>query len=376
MINISKLTTFLNYYQSKQTKIAYKWAIKNFFNTVYEEDIPLEEKVEKYFLEKRDHKEDLNNFLTKINGKPPKSVRLMLSTIKTFLIENDVELPEKFWRRVGRRVKGNRAVTLDEVPDNQKLRKIFTHMTAKGKTLYLILASSGMRIGEILQIKIKDVVFNQPTKINICSEYTKTGNPRISFISSEATEALQEWLKIRDQSLEASVKRTKHGSKDINSKKLFPFADTTARFIWNSALRKSGLYETDEVTNRKLLHPHTLRKFFRSRMATVIPVDIVEALMGHKGYLTEAYRRYSQKDLEEKYLEAEPTVTIFREMGDVTKLKKQVDKENAFLRNMVFDVQSKMKTLEKETDNKLQKASLKIQAVMDELNKLKKDLHE
>ncbi|RJS77624.1 hypothetical protein CW667_02880 [Candidatus Bathyarchaeota archaeon] len=26
-------------------------------------------------------------------------------------------------------------------------------------------------------------------------------------------------------------------------------------------------------------------------MATVVPIDVVEALMGHKGYLTEVYRR-------------------------------------------------------------------------------------
>ena len=30
-----------------------------------------------------------------------------------------------------------------------------------------------------------------------------------------------------------------------------------------------------------------LRKFFRTRLGAVIPVDVVEALMGHEGYLTE-----------------------------------------------------------------------------------------
>ena len=74
-----------------------------------------------------------------------------------------------------------------------------------------------------------------------------------------------------------------------------------------------------------------------------------------------------QKNLEEKYLQAEPTVTIFREMGEVTKLKKQVEKENATLRNMVFDLQTKMKTQEKETANKLQQ-------IMEEINQIKKEL--
>jgi len=52
-------------------------------------------------------------------------------------------------------------------------------------------------------------------------------------------------------------------------------------------LEKSKFGEKDKTTNRHKLHPHVLRKFFRTRMGTVIKVDIVEALMGHEGYLTE-----------------------------------------------------------------------------------------
>jgi integrase len=50
---------------------------------------------------------------------------------------------------------------------------------------------------------------------------------------------------------------------------------------------------------------HGLRKFFRSQLALSCPVDIVEALMGHEGYLTDAYRRYSRKQMAEYYLKAE-----------------------------------------------------------------------
>jgi hypothetical protein len=36
-------------------------------------------------------------------------------------------------------------------------------------------------------------------------------------------------------------------------------------------------------------------------MATIIPVDIFEALMGYEGCFAEVYRRYSNKDLAEFY---------------------------------------------------------------------------
>jgi len=60
-----------------------------------------------------------------------------------------------------------------------------------------MLASSGMRIGEALQLELDDLNLNSyPAKIYIRGEYTKSGNPRIAFIFSEAKEAVEEWLKI------------------------------------------------------------------------------------------------------------------------------------------------------------------------------------
>jgi len=55
----------------------------------------------------------------------------------------------------------------------------------------------------------------------------------------------------------------------------------------------------------------------------MIPVDIVEGLMGHEGYLTEVYRRYSEEDLAKFYLRGEPSILIFAETGDVAKLRKE-----------------------------------------------------
>ena len=81
-------------------------------------------------------------------------------------------------------------------------------------------------------------------------------------------------------------------------------------------------------------------------MATIIPVDIVEALMGHEGYLTSVYRRYTQEDLAKKYLEAEHTVFIFRETEDLTKFKKEVEQQNKSLQIVINDLAIKNTKLE------------------------------
>jgi hypothetical protein len=53
-----------------------------------------------------------------------------------------------------------------------------------------------------------------------------------------------------------------------------------------------------------------LRKFFSSQMRLVVPVDIVEGLMGHSGYLSDAYRRYTRKQVEEFYRKGEPYISV------------------------------------------------------------------
>ena len=300
-------------YNSTQTKKTYRWALTNFFKIIYgKNEGELDEHAEKYFSEKRDYQEDIQKFLSEISDRPPKSVRLMVATVKTFLIENDIELPQRFWRRLSGRIKGSRARTLDKVPSNVQFRKIIGNLPPKGKALYLTLASSGMRIGEALQLQLDDLDLDvKPMKVRIRGEYTKAGNPRIAFISCEAGEMVQDWLRLRDDYLKTANGRSTMYDKSANDKRIFPFESNTAYIVWKNALKKVGLHENDKSTKRLTIRPHVLMKFFRTKMATLIPVDIVEALMGHEGYLTEVYRRYSQKDLAKFYLQGESALTIF-----------------------------------------------------------------
>ena len=70
-------------------------------------------------------------------------------------------------------------------------------------------------------------------------------------------------------------------------------------------------------------------------MATVIPVDVVEALMGHEGYLTEVYRRYSIEDLAKFYKQGEHTLLVFAESENVSKLRAEIEEKNRQLQALV-----------------------------------------
>lgn len=330
---------YLETYSSKNTVRSYKYTLKTFLTDVLGKG-ELEGLAERYFKEDRDFKKDLQNFLAHIKERPPKTVRLMLSAIHTFLIENDVELSQKFWRSLNRRVKGNRAVTIDKIPSNVQLRRIIMHMPVHGKALYLSLASSGMRIGEALKLDRNDIdLTSDPVKINIRRENTKTGNSRVAFLSGEAKEHIEEWLKYRNEYLKSASKRSRFG-KSTEDKRLFPFDHSTAYFILKTALDKTKLNHKDDSTNRYKIHPHVLRKFFRTKMGSVIPVDVTEALMGHEGYLTEIYRRYDVEDLAKFYKQGETAVMIFGRKEEIAALREEVEEKSQQLQTLVNGLSS------------------------------------
>ena len=47
------------------------------------------------------------------------------------------------------------------------------------------------------QIVVKQILIPEYIKVNIRGDYTKTGNPRVTFISREAKDNVLEWLKVR-----------------------------------------------------------------------------------------------------------------------------------------------------------------------------------
>lgn len=352
---------FIAVFNSKNTKRNYANALFDYFSSVYG-DPKLEDAEAKrqwtkqkavlYLSEKREFEEDINNFVTSCTKFAPKSARLKLTAAKMFLLENKIELSQLFWKRVSKHIKGSRALTIDRVPENSELRKIVSHMQIHGKALVLMLSSSGMRIGEALGLKLENVtVEGDLLRIQIPGALTKTGNSRVTFASRETKEAFEEWLKVRDQYILSAVGKSHFYLKSKEDDRVFPFLVQTAYRVWANALEKTGMTARDPTTKRRLAHPHVLRKFFRTRLGSVIQSDVVEALMGHEQGLTEVYRKYTEKDMLKFYSEGEHALLLFGEMSnDATQLRSEVNeiyRENRELRNENKDVVSSLDLMEK-----------------------------
>jgi integrase len=379
---MGKVKIFLSNYQNNNTFNNHRRALQTFFTTLYgkfKRD-RLDEIGDRYFSENRNIEQDIQKYMVFLQKYAPLTQRIRMSSIKTFLMENDIEFPQKFWKRLSRRIKGSRALTLDKIPSNKELREILTHMPVHGKALFLLLESSGMRIGEASKLKLNDLILDKdPMRIQIRGEYTKTGNSRYAFASREAKETISEWLKVRQDYLTAASGKSHRYGKSTEDDRLFPFRKTTSYIIWQGALKKAKLDGRDNSTNVRKLHPHVLRKFFRTRLGAIIPVDVVEALMGHEGYLTEVYRRYSVEDLAKFYLQGESALLVFTEAQQVTKLRQEVEERNKTLQTLVnglttenLEMKSKVAKMELENTD-LKKRVQRTEEQLTEIMKILKE---
>jgi len=342
---MSKLESFLNLH-TKSTSETYNAGIVRFMEVTYnvkragkrttnEERKHLHKLADQYLSEKRDYNEDLMNFAVSLRDSPPKTARTYFIAVKEYIEHHGIEFTTRELKNIKSKLpKGSRARTVEMDMDSAIIRKLMEHMNVNGKALILTLASSGMRIGEALQIDLDDInLEDNPPTIIIRGENTKSGDNRITFINKEAKQTLEEWLKVRDKYLKSSLNKNKGlvnkgigNLKDENDSRLFPFSYDNVKEIWDNVLKKTGYDKVDKSTGRKQLRIHQLRKFFRSQLALGCPVDIVENLMGHEGYLTDAYRRYTNKQMGEYYLKYEHLLYISMP-EDILKLKSEFTDE-------------------------------------------------
>ncbi len=342
---------FIGRYGKKGTSLTYRSILKKYFRILNVKE------PDSYFDKKREYKKDVEKFASSMKNEdiPAKTFRLYLACVKKFLQRHEVEFRKLFWEDVYAMKTGSKGahpVIDDKIPSNTELKKILSHGDILEKSLFTVLASSGMRIGELCKIKVEDVDFKfRPVKIELLAKYTKSGRRRTVFISDEAAHFTHEWLKIKQKWLNDAVKKLNvpHYTKSANDNRVFPMEPGVVRMKWRRLLRDAGFTEKDKtVRERYRLHPHCLRKFFRIKLPDKIGVDLTEGLMGHGSGLTMTYRRYgdNKKKMGSSYLRGMPEVTIFEtESTEVSGIKEQLkekDKQIQDLRNQMEEMRAQI----------------------------------
>ena len=387
---MGKIADYLKHYDNESTAGGYTTSLYQFLDFIYgkqraggrvndtEKEV-YDNLVDKYLKEKRAFSKDMAEFVITLQSRPPLSARQTFNSVKAFFEYYDRTLPAKDLKFIRYKLPKGSARTIEKDLDIETIRIILQHLDVKGRALILALASSGMRINEALTLSLEDINLNaKPACITIRGENSKTGDNRISFISAEATQAVIEWLKVRDDYIRSSANRNngliksgRGNPKTVeDEQRLFPFSDQNANTLWDNALIKAGLLSRDKTTNRKQLHYHQFRKFFISQLSLIVSKEIGETLAGHNGYLTGSYRRYTKKQLAEEYLKGQHLLTIQapKELLEIeSEFKAEMATHSKILENLV----QKNITLEEELAKRNKTFEDEIAAIKAEQNRLR-----
>ena len=176
------------------------------------------------------------------------------------------------------------------------IRAILKAQCLRNELLFTFGINSGLRISDILKIRVKDVVYNTgKVKSQICVTEQKTGKEKVFPLSGVIVQDIKRFLK-ETPGLEPDDFLIK-SQKSANGGRL---SRTQAYRIINQAARKAGIDTT--------LHPigtHTLRKTFGYyAYKKTDDITVIQKLMNHSTpEMTLNYIGITQEVLNNVYLQ-------------------------------------------------------------------------
>jgi integrase/recombinase XerD len=234
-------------------------------------------------------REDLEAFVENEQDRGTKitsaRTRLMyLMGFLRFLIEDNI-IPEALLRRKIRLKLPDLLPRAMHPGDVRRLLCVIDHI--RDRALIVVLLRTGMRIGELLALKVNDLDIRE-RKIHIF-EGEKNSLGRVVYLSDDALFALRRWLSKRDQKKGALFYG--RGRDQLGY--------STARHLFVKYLRKAGLEDSGYTV-------HSLRHTFASELLNAgIRLECLQQLLGHHNIeMTRRYARLTDKTREEEYFRA------------------------------------------------------------------------
>lgn len=173
------------------------------------------------------------------------------------------------------------------IPDEDLQQILATITTVRDQALILLLLHTGMRIGELLKVKMADIILSERKILLPLGEKNLQG--RIVYYSSAAEQALNKWLAIRNPGSDYLFYG--HRGRELSY--------VIAWTIMRKAVQKAGLEQRDYSL-------HSLRHTFATNMLNAgLRLEVLQKLLGHLTIdITLQYARLSDISREDEYFKA------------------------------------------------------------------------
>jgi integrase len=334
---------FIEGLKSPVTKAAYTFALQKYMKylKIGSPDNLLEYQNNPKFIQKQ-----IIDYLISLKN-PPTSLRYAtrsqyLAAIMTFYDLNEVVLnKKKIYRYLGEEERPieNRGYTTEEIA------KMLEVCDERVKALILFLASTGVRIRAIVDLKLEDLINTPAYDLYQVKVYSDTKESYFTFSTPEAAKAINTYLSYRERYGEkltpkSPAFRDQFDRNDPASvHNVQPLKLRTVERLISRAVEKSGIR-----TVQKMTVPHSekgrirknirltagFRKFFDTQLIYAdVKSAIKEMFMGHSIGLDDHYFKPGENDVLEEYLKAVDCLTINEEnrlKKENVKIKQRNDK--------------------------------------------------
>jgi site-specific recombinase XerD len=274
------------------------------------------------------------------------SVKPYYSAIKKFFKVNNVLLQ---WDELSRfRGKNEGKIIDDRLYTKQEILQLLDHADLREKVIIQILLSTGMRVGGLADLKIKDLEYLEEYKIYKITVYSYDKNERyVTFCTPECAITIDKYLQYRKE-VEGDTEINKPDS-PLLYRKITLYAEghkqheMSIKNMFNEHMksnsiqqqiarlqRKSRVTTIEKITDpsmvgkirKEMMRCHSFRKIFNTTcIDNNVNHYVKEKLMGHRARLglDVNYFRPSESQLLDEYLKVVNDLTI----NDENRLKMQ-----------------------------------------------------
>lgn len=258
-------------------------------------------------------------------GLAPLTIRLKVAAIKHFLVMNDIVLN---WEKVMKFIGGSAIKTRDRIYTKAEIQRILDKCDERKRVMFLILASTGMRIGALPDIKIRDLTKIEEPGVYRLVVYGGDSEEYITFTTIECAKSIDSYLEYRrskGETIKPTAPLLREQFNGTNSNDAKPVLLNSLKTLLTRTLEDAGVrkHGNDSSKRKEVMRFHGFRKFFNTMLsqAAVKPV-IKEMLMGHRVGLEKNYLRPSDNELLSEYLKAVDLITISEEKELQVKVQK------------------------------------------------------
>lgn len=313
-------SNFVNSIDSEKTKEVYQYSLNRFLQH-YQTDLD-----SFLSLSQQEISDLIVNYL--INKKVSRQYKIVIfSAIMHCCQMNDVILN---WKKIKKFIKSERTENSisgkDRPYTHSEIQKILEFSDQRLKTAFLVLASTGIRIGALSTIKIGDLEsIDDLYKITV---YSGDKEEFFTFCTPECAKEIDSYLEFRERRGEKITQDSfllVRKFSPITPQKGKPFKDRALRSLLQKCIDNTGLRQIDHGNPHKRKQIpifHGFRKFFTKQLVdSKLNPEIREMLLGHKIGLASAYYKPTVQEMLNEYLKAVNLLTINEE----NRLRKRVE---------------------------------------------------